>query len=219
MLRINNLVKSFGNKIIINDLSFYVEKSQVIGLAGHSGSGKSTLLRCIQGIEKPTSGTIDFCGIATFMFQDFQLFPHFNILKNLTYAPSLQKKNIHQDQDKRAMELLEKLGIDQKAKEFPEKLSGGQKQRAAFARCLMMNPDLLLCDEPTSGLDVISTRDIISLIKSVNEMGVTMIIASHNLDFLTEISDKIIVLKHGIIQETADPKKIENPIDYLKQFY
>jgi polar amino acid transport system ATP-binding protein len=217
MLKINHLSKSFGEKTIIKDLSLRVKKSEIIGLAGHSGSGKSTLLRCIQGIEKPTSGLIDFHGIATFMFQDFQLFPHFNILKNLTYAPSIQNKNI--DQTKRAIELLEKLGIEQKAKDFPEKLSGGQRQRAAFARCLMMNPDLLLCDEPTSGLDVISTRDIISLIKSVNEMGVTMIIASHNLDFLTEISDKIFVLKHGMIQETADPKKIENPIDYLKQFY
>jgi polar amino acid transport system ATP-binding protein len=117
------------------------------------------------------------------------------------------------------MELLEKLGIESKSHEFPEKLSGGQKQRAAFARCLMMSPDLLLCDEPTSGLDIISTKDIISLIQSVNEMGVTMIIASHNLDFLTEISDRIIVLKNGVIQETADPKKLENPIDYLKEFY
>jgi polar amino acid transport system ATP-binding protein len=217
MLKIKNLSKSFGNKIIIKDLSLHAQKSEIIGLAGHSGSGKSTLLRCIQGIEKQSSGTIEFEGIATFMFQDFQLFPHFNILKNLTYAPSLQNKNI--DQNQRAIDLLKKLGIESKANEFPEKLSGGQKQRAAFARCLMMNPDLLLCDEPTSGLDIISTRDIISLIKSVNEMGVTMIIASHNLDFLTEISDRIIVLKNGMIQETADPKQLENPIDYLKEFY
>jgi polar amino acid transport system ATP-binding protein len=217
MLKINNLSKFFGNKVILKNLNLHVEKSEIIGLAGHSGSGKSTLLRCIQGIEKPSSGIIDFNGTATFMFQDFQLFPHFNVLKNLIYAPNLQNPNI--DHKKRALELLCKLGIDQKEKEFPEKLSGGQKQRVAFARCLMMNPDILLCDEPTSGLDMISTREIVNLIRSANEIGVTMIIASHNLDFLTEISDRIIVLKHGIIQESANPKELENPIDYLKQFY
>ena len=221
MLRIKNLTKEFGcgadKKIIIKDFSFKVKKSEIIGLAGHSGSGKSTLLRCIQGIEKATSGTIEFNGIATFMFQDLQLFPHFDVLKNLTYAPSLKDNKV--DHKERARELLKKLCIDHKEKEYPENLSGGQKQRVAFARCLMMNPDILLCDEPTSGLDVISTKDIISLIKSVNEMGVTMVIASHNLDFLTEISDRIIVLKHGIIQVNAGVKDLENPVEFLKKLY
>lgn len=217
MLEISDLYKSFGEKIIINKLSLTIKKSEIIGLAGHSGSGKSTLLRCIQGIEKPTSGTINIFGKVTFMFQDFQLFPHFNVIKNLIYAPSLLDKET--DHKVRAISILKKLGIEHKELEFPERLSGGQKQRVAFARCLMMNPDILLCDEPTSGLDIISTQDIISLIKSVNEMGVTMVIASHNLDFLTEISDRIIVLKHGVIQETADPKEIQKPIEYFKGFY
>jgi polar amino acid transport system ATP-binding protein len=217
MLKIDCLSKSFGEKVIIKNVSLEIQKGEIVGLAGHSGSGKSTLLRCIQGIEKQTLGTIDLLGRVTFMFQDFQLFPHFSVLKNLIYAPSLHDKNI--DHSIKARELLDKLGIKDKESEYPEKLSGGQKQRVAFARCLMMNPDILLCDEPTSGLDIVSTKDIISLIKSVKEMGVTMIIASHNLDFLTEISDRIIVLKNGEIQETADPREIKDPVEYLKSFY
>lgn len=219
MLAIENVYKSFGSDQILSNISFAIRDKVIVGLAGSSGSGKTTLLRCIQGLETPDSGKITFNEKSGFIFQDFQLFPHMNVLKNLTYAPKLHnaKANNHIPH---AIEILKTLGIEDKAEFFPCNLSGGQKQRVALARSLMMYPSLLLCDEPTSGLDIITVEDVVSLLKSVQNLGINMmIIASHDLDFLSKIADRIIVLKAGEIVLNVLPKNIENPIDYLKSYY
>lgn len=217
MLHIHKASKQFHNSIALNQVSLTIEANNVVGLAGPSGSGKSTLLRCIQKLESLDSGEIKFNGISGFMFQDFQLFPHMNILKNLTYAPALQKRT--QNHNEKAMELLKDLGISDKAYAFPQQLSGGQKQRAALARSLMMQPDLLLCDEPTSGLDMASTKDVLHLLQDVQKLNVTLIIASHDLPFLTQIAQRLMVIKYGTIVADFTNSPIADPISYIQQFY
>ncbi|MDP1614520.1 MAG: ATP-binding cassette domain-containing protein, partial [Methylococcales bacterium] len=212
-----------------------LEPNTILGLAGPSGSGKSTLLRCIQQLESLSSGIIEVTGKSGFMFQDFQLFPHMTVLKNLTYAPRLHlktmnKKNLSahrnstdglpdslEDIQEQALSLLTALGIADKAQCLPHQLSGGQKQRVALARSLMMHPSLLLCDEPTSGLDSAMIEEIIVLLQSVKAMGVTMVIASHDLTFLTRIADRLVVLKGGALIADLTPAEVANPIHYLKQ--
>jgi len=217
MLKVNGVGKQFDNQKVLECVSFNVEKSNIMGLAGPSGSGKSTLLRCIQKLETIDGGAIDCDAKTGFMFQDFQLFPHMTVLENLIYAPNIQNKG--KNQKKHAKELLQNLGILPKKDNYPGQLSGGQKQRVALARTLMMHPGLLLCDEPTSGLDVATTLDVVSLLESVKDMGITMLIASHDLDFLTKIADKIILLKEGCIICDVAPKSMNNPITYLKKYY
>lgn len=217
MLNIKNAGKKFGINTIFSDISLEVTDASIIGLAGPSGSGKSTLLRAIQGLEKLDEGIITYEGSSGFMFQDFQLFNHMSIIDNLIYAPNLvfKDKNYHEE----ALRLLQKLDIADKQNNYPLQLSGGQKQRVALARSLMMKPKLLLCDEPTSGLDVATIEDVVNLLKSVQELGVTMIIASHDLDFLTKIANRIIVLKNGAIVTDTFLNKLEDPIHYFKKFY
>jgi polar amino acid transport system ATP-binding protein len=224
MLSVNKVSKRHGDLTVLKEISFELEKNKIIGLAGPSGSGKSTLLRCIQKLESVDAGTI-VCDEATgFMFQDFQLFPHMTVYHNLIYAPQLNKRLFTGNSagnfvEKNAGDLLKKLGLTHKADVYPNQLSGGQKQRVALARSLMMQPSLLLCDEPTSGLDVATILDVIELLQSVKEMGITMILASHDLDFLTQIADKIILLKDGKIAIEVDPKTMSNPIDILHEYY
>ena len=217
MLRIHNANKVFNDHPVLDDINLNIKKSTIVGLAGSSGSGKSTLLRCIQKLEKLDSGIIDSKGKCGFMFQDFQLFPHMTVMQNLVYAPKIKNKNKDYDQD--AQRILENLGIAHKAHEYPGKLSGGQKQRVALARSLMMRPDIMLCDEPTSGLDVATTMDVVVLLKSVRDMGTTMVIASHDLNFLTKISDRIVLLKAGKILVDVQLGEVEDPINYLKKYY
>lgn len=201
MLKIRNLCKKFSSETVLNDINLSLAKSEVVGLAGASGGGKSTLLRCVCGLETPTSGTVEYAGKIGFMFQDFQLFPHMNVLQNLIYAPSKTGFKEIREYEKEAEDILGKLNIASKATAYPCKLSGGQKQRVALARSLMTHPDLLLCDEPTSGLDQVSTNDIINLLKGVKDSGIAMIIASHNLEFLSHVADRIIVIEQGKIIE------------------
>lgn len=217
MLQVNQLSKHFGSVSVLNQINLGIERQSVVGLAGPSGSGKSTLLRCIQGLEKLDAGEICFSGKSGFMFQDFQLFPHMTVLENLTYAPSLANKNAHHEEQARL--LLHKLGIADKAAAFPQQLSGGQKQRVALARSLMMNPNLLLCDEPTSGLDLATTSEVIHLLNSVKAMGLTMLIASHDLDFLSQMADRVVVLKAGELVAELQPKNCKNPVYELKHYY
>ncbi len=217
MLKISNICKKYGDNLILDDISFMIDESKIVGLAGPSGGGKSTLLRCIQQLEKIDSGSITCDGQVCFMFQDFQLFPHMTVLENLLYAPKLndQFKNHEQYAEK----ILKNLGIYDKSASYPAQLSGGQKQRVALARSLMIHPELLLCDEPTSGLDVATIFEVVSLLQSVRELGVTMMIASHDLDFLTKITDQIVLLRDGKILTTIETKQIENPINYLRKYY
>lgn len=217
MLYLDKVSKSFAGQPVLKAITLTVESAQVLGLAGSSGSGKSTLLRCIQGLEKPDTGSIETQVKTGFMFQDFQLFPHMTVLNNLIFAPSLHNNEKNHLQS--AQQLLTQLGIADKANCYPHQLSGGQKQRVALARSLMMSPNLLLCDEPTSGLDVATITDVVNLLKSVQQMGIAMIIASHDLDFLTRMADIIVLLKQGHIISRIDPRSVDNPIDYLQDRY
>lgn len=217
MLKISNLYKQFGDVAVLNNVNLEIKPGSILGLAGPSGGGKSTLLRCLQKLEKIDAGNIECKGKTGFMFQDFQLFPHMTVLQNIVYAPKLKNKtNAIQE---KAISLLQNLSIESKLDHFPHQLSGGQKQRVALARSLMMEPEYLFCDEPTSGLDVATTQDVVTLLDSVRSMGVTMIIASHDLDFLTKIADRIVILKQGIIALDVDPKSYNEPIQQLKTFY
>lgn len=217
MLNIVNVGKHYAQTPVLKNIQFNVKKGSIIGLAGPSGSGKSTLLRCIQKLEMVDEGTIEYSGASSFMFQDFQLFPHMTVLENLVYAPKLHFEN--QNVENEALYLLEQLGLKNKAHHFPSKISGGQKQRVALARCLMMKPNILLCDEPTSGLDVATIEDVVQLLRSVHAMGVTMVIASHDLDFLTRIATRIIVLKNGFKAADIDVSELIDPINNLKVHY
>jgi polar amino acid transport system ATP-binding protein len=219
MLKICNVRKSFGNIRILDGVDIHIERSTIVGLAGPSGCGKSTLLRCIQGLETLDSGVIDCGGKISFMFQDFQLFPHMTVLQNLIYAPMLKKKANKNECIIKAEEILKDLGIAEKKTAYPESLSGGQKQRVALARSLMTNPDVLLCDEPTSGLDVTTTGDVITLLRRVNKLDVTIVIASHDLDFLVELCDRIMLLRSGKIAVDIYPSQNPDSVKHIKRFY
>ncbi|MBS0290042.1 MAG: amino acid ABC transporter ATP-binding protein [Proteobacteria bacterium] len=217
MLKIHKMSKYYGQSKILNEIQFEIPANSIIGLAGPSGSGKSTLLRCIQKLEPVDAGNIEFTGMSGFMFQDFQLFPHMTVLENLIYAPKLNFKE--KSHEKEALQLLNQLGLKDKAMHYPLKLSGGQKQRVALARCLMMKPQILLCDEPTSGLDVVTIEEVVQLLKTIHAMGVMMIIASHDLYFLTRLADSIIVLKKGAIVAKVKTCELTDPVNALKSFY
>ena len=217
MLSMHKVSKQYGECTVLNGINLKMSAGSIVGLAGPSGSGKSTLLRCLQKLEPISAGAISGNATTGFMFQDFQLFPHMNVMDNLVYAP--RKVLTNQDIAQRAEQLLQTLGLAEKMNAFPSQLSGGQKQRVALARCLMMQPQCLLCDEPTSGLDVATIEDVIQLLKSVHAMGVTMIIASHDLDFLSKIVTRIIVLKKGTIVSDMDMNNQTDPIPLLKTFY
>jgi polar amino acid transport system ATP-binding protein len=182
----------------LDKINLEVPKGSIIGIVGPSGEGKSTLLRCIQGLEPIDSGEIEKNGRTGFMFQDFQLFPHMTALDNLLFAPGIKEKSKKNQQIQEAEKILQKLGIASKRNSYPSTLSGGQKQRVALARSLMMNPDILLCDEPTSGLDQSSRKEVGFVLKTINEdSGITILIASHDLDFLKQISHQIIAIKNS----------------------
>ncbi|MDR0555839.1 MAG: ATP-binding cassette domain-containing protein [Holosporaceae bacterium] len=229
MLKIRDICKSFNGVKILDRVNLQVETGGILGLAGPSGCGKSTLLRCIQKLEIPESGSIEYDGKAGFMFQDFQLFPHMTVMQNLLYVPNLKSKQ-RKKQEHQAIAVLKNIGIESKKHDYPVTLSGGQKQRVALARTLMTSPDILLCDEPTSGLDVATTDDVVQLLKSVNRVDlnsfgnfqkqtVTMVIASHDLDFLTKISDRIVLLKNGKIVADIKPSNFDDQIQLLKGYY
>ncbi|KTD65159.1 amino acid ABC transporter ATP-binding protein [Legionella shakespearei] len=217
MLQITNATKKIGHSLILNKINLTIQPNSIVGLIGPSGSGKTTLLRCIQQLDILDTGSIHYKGRCGFMFQDFQLFPHMTVLENLIYAPSLNDTVGHYNQN--AMELLSRLGLSDKTHAYPHNLSGGQKQRVALARSLMMKPDLLLCDEPTSGLDIVTTQDVIRLLNTVKSMHLTLLIASHDLLFLTQISERLIVLKQGKLIADFNPKDVPDPISYTQQFY
>jgi polar amino acid transport system ATP-binding protein len=224
MLKIHDVCKTFKGTKILDHISIEIEKSSIFGLAGPSGSGKSTLLRCIQRLETPDCGLLECNGKTGFMFQDFQLFPHMTVLENLLYATKfLASKDVYGEKSANylcmARGMLKDLGIEEKEQSYPNSLSGGQKQRVALARSLMINPDILLCDEPTSGLDIATIQDVVQLLRSISETGVTMVIASHDLDFLTKISDRIVLLKKGKIAVDVHVQQQKDPINYLKRYY
>ncbi|MDR2030383.1 MAG: ATP-binding cassette domain-containing protein [Puniceicoccales bacterium] len=219
MLRINNVSKMFHGRHVLRNITVSIERGCILGLAGPSGSGKSTLLRCIQGLDIPDAGTVQCAGRVGFMFQDFQLFPHMTAGKNISYAPQLHG-TLPKDVLAACMaDLLKKLGIADLVDRYPDSLSGGQKQRVALARSLILEPDMLLCDEPTSGLDVATTNDVAELLHSVRPKIATMVIASHDLDFLVQATDRIVLLREGAITTDIVVRETENPVKYLHSHY
>ena len=227
MIKINDLHKSFGKLHVLKGITDYVDKGEVVVIIGPSGSGKSTYLRCINLMEQPTSGqilvdNIDITAPKTdinqirqkvgMVFQHFNLFPHMTVLENISLAP-LKLKNLSKEEaDKIAYNLLDKVGLRDKANEYPIRLSGGQKQRIAIARSLAMNPEVMLFDEPTSALDPEMVKEVLEVIKELVREGMTMMIVTHEMGFAKEVGTRLLFMDEGKIIEEGNPKDVfENP--------
>lgn len=212
MLDVKKLKKKFGSNVVLNDISFNVSKGDIISIVGPSGSGKSTLLRCLNLIEKPSSGDIIFEGISLIgkktdlsllrqkmgmVFQQFNLFPHLTVIDNITLAPVKLKLMNEVTARKKALELLNTINLKDKAEHYPNELSGGQKQRVAIIRTLIMEPDIILFDEPTSALDPEMIGEVLDLIKKVADTGKTMVIVSHEMNFVKKVSNRVLFIDGG----------------------
>ncbi len=251
ILEVKNMRKSFGKTEVLKDVSFDLEKGQVLSIIGSSGSGKTTLLRCLNFLEKADGGRVfldgklfaDFSGQKKYseneiramrlnfglVFQQFNLFPQYSVLKNVTLAPELLKKQemktrgkaaVKEEIEKKARDILSKVGLSEKLDNFPSELSGGQQQRVAIARALALEPEILFFDEPTSALDPELTGEILKVIKSLAEQNRTMVIVTHEMSFAAEISDKVIFMDDGYIAEQGSADEIfGNPQNRrLKEF-
>lgn len=224
IIEIKNLHKRFGNLKVLKGINTSIKDGEVVSIIGPSGSGKSTMLRCINFLEEPSEGSIIFKGKEIknnkkelelvrqdigMVFQHFNVFPHLSVIDNINIAPQLVKNN--KDENKH-LELLEMVGLKDKAHVFPNNLSGGQKQRLAIVRALAMEPEIMLFDEPTSALDPEMVKEVLEVIKKLSESGMTIVIVTHEINFAKEISDRIIFMDEGIIQEEGDPiQLLENP--------
>ncbi len=234
MLSVKNLKKSFGKNTVLKDISFDVSTGDILAIVGPSGSGKSTLLRCLNMIETPSSGKIVFEGTNLvdkntnlslarekigMVFQQFNLFNHLTVLENLMLAPVKLKVMGEGSAKRKAIMLLEKIGLKDKALSYPSSLSGGQKQRVAIIRTLMMDPDIILFDEPTSALDPEMIGEVLDLIKMVASENKTMIIVSHEISFVKSIANRILFLENGkIIFDGSNKEFFNNKNDRIKAF-
>ena len=225
MIHVSNLHKSFGKNDVLKGIDEHIEKGEVVVVIGPSGSGKSTFLRCLNLLEEPTSGKIVFEGNDItdkkvdinkirekmgMVFQQFNLFPHKTVLQNLTIAPIKVKGLSKQEAEKKAMELLDRVGLTNKAKAYPSSLSGGQKQRIAIARALAMEPDVMLFDEPTSALDPELTGEVLKSIRELANEHMTMVIVTHEMSFARKVADRIIFLEDGDIIIEGTPDEVFN---------
>lgn len=242
-LKIEHLNKKFGDLEVIKDISITVKQGEVVSIIGPSGSGKSTVLRCATMLETMDGGTLEIMGEKAceevdgkvvyadklkmkeikkkfgLVFQQFHLFPHFNVLRNVTEAMIHVAKMPKQEAETEAMDILAKLGLADKAKNYPCQLSGGQQQRVSIARALALKPDILFFDEPTSALDPELTAEVLKVIKSLAAQKMTMIIVTHEMQFARELSDRIIFIEDGVIRQEGTPEEIfENPDDRVKEF-
>lgn len=208
LLEINHMKKSFGEVEVLKDISMKVEEGEVFGIIGPSGSGKSTLLRCATGLETPDSGEIHYNGTFGLVFQNFNLFPHFSVLKNIVDAPLRVQKRNKEEVYKEARELLKKMGLADKEKAYPFQLSGGQQQRVSIARALAMKPDILFFDEPTSALDPELTGEILKVIKDLAAEHMTMVIVTHEMNFAKNVSNHIIFMDGGVIALQGTPEEV-----------
>ena len=212
LLEIENLKNSFEDLDVLHDISLGVEEGEVVAIIGPSGSGKSTLLRCCTGLEQADSGTIHYEGSYGLVFQNFNLFPHYSVLKNIMDAPISVQKQSKKEAEKEARRLLEKMGLGDKADVYPCQLSGGQQQRVAIARALALKPSILFFDEPTSALDPELTGEILKVIRELAEEKMTMVIVTHEMSFARDVADRVIFMDGGYIIEQGDPKEvIEHP--------
>ena len=238
MIRVSNLHKSFGKNDVLKGIDEHIKKGEVVVVIGPSGSGKSTFLRCLNLLEEPTSGKIIFEGNDItdkkvdinkirekmgMVFQQFNLFPHKTVLQNLTIAPIKVKGLSKSEAEKKAMGLLDRVGLSNKATAYPSSLSGGQKQRIAIARALAMEPDVMLFDEPTSALDPEMVGEVLSVMKDLAKEGMTMVVVTHEMGFAREVGDRILFMDNGNIVEQGTPEEIfsnpKNPrtIDFLSK--
>lgn len=235
MIEFSNLTKKYGTNVVLNGISGKIEKGEKIVIIGPSGGGKSTFLRCLNLLETPDSGNIVFEGTSItdrrtdinavrrkmgMVFQHFNLFPHLTVLKNITLAPTMLKILDEQEAESRARELLDRIGLLDKADSYPASLSGGQKQRIAIVRSLIMNPDVILFDEPTSALDPEMVGEVLSLMKELAAGGMTMICVTHEMAFAREVATRILFMDGGRIAEEGTPDDIfgSPKSDRLKQF-
>ena len=238
IIRTENLKKSFGKLDVLKGISLSVMKGEVISIIGPSGGGKSTFLRCLNMLETPEEGKIYFEGtdIMTkkkeislyrqkigMVFQNFNVFPNLTVLDNITLAPMLEKKLPRKDAEEEAMSLLKRIGLEDKAGEYPRKLSGGQKQRLSIVRALAMHPDVMLFDEPTSALDPEMVKEVLNVIRDLAKSGMTTLVVTHEMAFAREISDRVLFICNGVITEEGNPETIftcpQNPatIRFLSQ--
>ena len=238
IIRVENLCKGFGELKVLKNINQHVNFGEVVSIIGPSGSGKSTFLRCLNLLEQPDSGKIWFEGVDItdkrididkhrqkmgMVFQHFNVFPNLKVLENITLAPVLEKKIPKAQAVAQAEELLKKVGLFDKRDEYPRKLSGGQKQRLAIVRALAMEPDVILFDEPTSALDPEMVKDVLDVSKGLAESGMTIVIVTHEMGFAREVSDRVLFMDDGDIQEEGTPEQIfdhpENPrtIEFLSK--
>ena len=223
MISVKNLKKSFHGLEVLKDISTDIKKGDVVCVIGPSGSGKSTFLRCLNRLETPDGGEILFDGEDLvsrkanlnlhrqkmgMVFQQFNLFPHMTVLENLTCAPVMLGKMNKTQAEAKAMELLERVGLADRANEYPNKLSGGQKQRVAIVRALCMDPEVMLFDEPTSALDPEMVGEVLDVMKSLARRGMTMIVVTHEMGFAREVSNRVLFMDEGIIMEDNTPEEL-----------
>lgn len=234
LLEVKGIKKSFGRTKVLKGIDFDLQKGEVLSIIGSSGSGKTTLLRCINFLEFADEGAISVNGEVIYdgvkdkkikdrelkakrmhfglVFQDFNLFPQYSVLKNLTLAPSLLNLGSKEELENQAKNIIARVGLSDKIDFYPCQLSGGQKQRVAIARALMLNPDVLCFDEPTSALDPELTGEVLNVIKNLKDEGSTMIVVTHEMEFAKNVSDKIIFMADGVVEEMGTPQQIyENP--------
>ena len=236
MIEVKNLKISFGKLNVLKDVSIKIEKGEKIVIIGPSGSGKSTFLRCLNRLETPDGGQIlfegndltdpktnlDLCRQKMGMvFQHFNLFPHLTVLQNITLAPVTLKLKTQEEAEKEAMQLLERIGLPDKANIYPSTLSGGQKQRIAIVRSLAMHPDVMLFDEPTSALDPEMVGEVLEVMKDLAREGMTMVVVTHEMGFAREVADRVLFMNEGYIEEEGKPDQLfQNPkSERLKQFF
>ena len=229
MIDIKNLSKSFGDHLVLNNISEHISAGEKLVIVGPSGSGKSTFLRCLNLLEQPTEGTITFEGTDItdpkadidavrqqmgMVFQHFNLFPNMTVKKNITLAPVRTKLMSVEEADKTAMQLLERVGLADRADSYPASLSGGQKQRIAIVRALAMKPKGMLFDEPTSALDPEMVGEVLEVMKELAEEGMTMAVVTHEMGFAREVADRVIFMADGIIRESGTPEEVfDHPKD------
>ena len=227
LIKVDNLCKSFDDIEVLKGINAEIDKGDVMVVIGASGSGKSTFLRCLNLLEEPTSGSIFFEGVDItdkevdinihrqkmgMVFQQFNLFPHMTVLKNMTLGPIKLLKQSKEEAEANAMKLLERVGLADRASAYPSQLSGGQKQRIAIVRALAMNPDVMLFDEPTSALDPEMVGEVLEVMKQLAKEGMTMVVVTHEMGFAREVGTNIVFVDEGVIVEQGEPNEFfDNP--------
>ena len=223
VIRVRGLKKDFDDLSVLKGIDVDIHKGDVVCVIGASGSGKSTFLRCLNLLENPTGGSIEFNGVNLtgkkvdldlhrqkmgMVFQQFNLFPHLTVLDNLTLAPVLLKKATKEQAEAKAMELLERVGLADRADAYPGQLSGGQKQRVAIVRALCMDPEVMLFDEPTSALDPEMVGEVLEVMKNLAKKGMTMIVVTHEMGFAREVGNRVLFMDEGVIAEDGAPEEV-----------